>query len=88
LSAARRGPGNSEKKSSGSQFYVVQGKKMTDVELTQLEQNIQYQRKNQNLGIVLDMPECANVRQQVIDMQRANNTEWLRSFFENADTLI
>ncbi len=37
LSAARQGgPGNPEKKSSGSQFYVVTGKKYADAELTQM----------------------------------------------------
>jgi peptidyl-prolyl cis-trans isomerase B (cyclophilin B) len=88
LSAARRGPGNPEKKSNGSQFYIVQGNQMTGEELTQLEQNIRYQRKNQNLGIVLSKPECSDVRQQVVDMQRANNVDWLQSFFESCDTLI
>ena len=39
LSAARQGDGvNPQKKSSGSQFYVVQGKKATDQELQAMEQ--------------------------------------------------
>lgn len=38
LAAARRGgPSNPEKRSSGSQFYIVQGRKVTEVELTQFE---------------------------------------------------
>ena len=38
LAAARRGgPGNPEKRSSGSQFYIVQGRKVTEQELTQFE---------------------------------------------------
>ncbi len=38
LAAARQGdPVNPEKASSGSQFYIVQGKKYTDTELTNLE---------------------------------------------------
>ncbi len=38
LSAARQGDQvNPKKESSGSQFYVVQGKKYTDAELTQME---------------------------------------------------
>jgi cyclophilin family peptidyl-prolyl cis-trans isomerase len=42
LSAARTGDEiNPEKKSSGSQFYIVQGKKYTTKELDQLEQQIQ-----------------------------------------------
>ena len=50
FSAARLGDqANPAKASSGSQFYIVQGKKYTEEELTQLEQNIQYGRKNQYL---------------------------------------
>lgn len=33
LSAARRGPGNPNKESSGSQFYIVQGNKLDDAAL-------------------------------------------------------
>ena len=89
LSAARRpDSGNPEKKSSGSQFYVVQGKTMSAEEIAQMEQGVRYQRKNQNLGTVLRLPECADIREQVIDQQKANNVEWLQSFFENCDTLI
>ncbi len=38
LAAARTGPGNPEKKSSGSQFYVVQGGPVDDNRLNQFEQ--------------------------------------------------
>lgn len=41
LSAARQGDQvNPQKKSSGSQFYVVQGKKYSDAELTKMEQSM------------------------------------------------
>jgi len=46
LAAARTGgAGNPEKKSSNCQFYIVQGKAVTDAELDQLEQ-----RKNMKYG--------------------------------------
>lgn len=38
LAAARMGPGNPEKKSNGSQFYIVQGSPVTDQRLDQYEQ--------------------------------------------------
>ena len=38
LAAARTGSGNPEKKSSGSQFYVVQGTVQTDEQLDRMEQ--------------------------------------------------
>ncbi len=44
LSAARTGDQvNPEKRSSGSQFYIVQGKPSTDAELDQMEMNVSQQ---------------------------------------------
>jgi cyclophilin family peptidyl-prolyl cis-trans isomerase len=89
FSAARLGDtANPKKASSGSQFYIVQGKKYTDEELTQLEQSIQYNKKNTCLREVLFMPECESIREEVIAKQRAGDGAWLGSFFEHADTLI
>ncbi len=89
LSAARLGDQqNPTKASSGSQFYVVQGRKYQEAELTQLEQSIVYNRKNNALRTCLSMPEYAAVRQQVLDKQREGNTDWLNSFFVQSDTLI
>ncbi len=39
LAAARTGAGNPEKKSSGSQFYIVQGKPQTDAQLDNFERS-------------------------------------------------
>jgi len=89
LSAARLGDEqNPAKASSGSQFYVVQGRKYAGPELEQLAVNIQYGKKNQYLRQCLGMPQYANVRQLVIDKQQAQDGEWLNSFFENSDTLL
>lgn len=89
FSAARLGDtANPKKASSGSQFYIVQGKKYTDEELTQLEQSIQYNRKNTYLREILFMPEYEAVREEVVAKQRAGDGAWLGSFFEQADTLI
>ncbi|MFN3839795.1 MAG: peptidylprolyl isomerase [Cyclobacteriaceae bacterium] len=89
LSAARMGDQvNPTKASSGSQFYIVQGKRYTEDELIQQEQSINYQRKNMALREVLFMPEFATVKELVIQKQTAGDGEWLSSFFENADTLI
>ncbi|MDL5045069.1 peptidylprolyl isomerase [Oscillatoria amoena NRMC-F 0135] len=89
LSAARLGDQvNPTKASSGSQFYIVQGKRYTEDELIQQEQSIQYQRKNMVLREVLFMPEYATVKDMVMQKQTAGDGAWLSSFFENADTLI
>lgn len=89
LSAARM-PDNANptKASSGSQFYVVQGKVMTIEELKQLEENMHFQKKNMLLRECLGMPKYADVRQEVLTKQQAGDGEWLQSFFEKCDTLI
>ena len=51
LAAARTGPGNPEKKSSGSQFYIVQGNPLSDNQLNQFEKmkRITYTEAQRNL---------------------------------------
>lgn len=89
FSAARLGDQmNPAKASSGSQFYIVQGKKYTEEEITQLEQAMQYNKKNSALREVLGRPEYQAVKQTVVDKQREGNSAWLQAFFEQADTLI
>lgn len=89
LSAARLGDSqNPEKASSGSQFYVVQGKVYADEELNQLEVSMAYNKKNMALRQVLDMPEYQALRQEIIDKQRAGDGQWLNRFFLASDTLI
>jgi peptidyl-prolyl cis-trans isomerase B (cyclophilin B) len=79
---------NPTKASSGSQFYIVQGKKYSEEEITQLEEAMQYNKKNGALRDVLARPEYQSVRQTVMDKQREGDGPWLQSFFEQADTLI
>ena len=89
LSAARLGGGmNPTKASSGSQFYIVQGKKATEQELTQLEQQIKYNKRGENLRELLAMPKFESLRALVTKKQQEQDGFWLNSFFENADTLI
>ncbi len=89
LAAARLGDQvNPAKASSGSQFYIVQGRKFTHQELTELEQGINYQRKNNALREILFMPEYTSLRELVIKKQQEGDANWLNSFFEQSDTLI
>jgi peptidyl-prolyl cis-trans isomerase B (cyclophilin B) len=65
LAAARQGDQiNPEKKSSGSQFYIVQGRVWKEEELT-LDQNM----LNQGLGQLLQDPAYDSLRQQFISLQ-------------------
>ncbi len=89
LSAARLPDGaNPTKASSGSQFYIVQGKKYAIEELDQYEQTLQNQKKNQLLRGIIMMPKYQPLLTQIQERQQAQDGAWLNSFFEKSDTLI
>lgn len=78
LAAARQGDQmNPERRSSGSQFYIVQGEILTNQQLDMLEQNINQQRRNQLIMKYIQQPENANIRQKIDSLQRAGDTEGL-----------
>jgi peptidyl-prolyl cis-trans isomerase B (cyclophilin B) len=89
LSAARLGDQmNPTKASSGSQFYIVQGKKITAEEFDAMQQNINNTRKGIILRDILMLPQCAPIMQLVNEKQQGRDGAWLNEFFEKSDTLI
>lgn len=89
LSAARLGDQmNPTKASSGSQFYIVQGKRITAEELNQMELSNRNNRKATALREIIMMPKYESVRNLVNQKQQAQDFDWLNSFFEKSDTLI
>ncbi len=89
LAAARQGDQmNPEKKSSGSQFYIVQGQKMGGSELDQLAAGRVYQQKQAKVRELLSKKKYANLRNEVIEMQKNQDLEGLQNFMEEADSLI
>lgn len=89
LSAARLGDNmNPTKSSSGSQFYVVQGKKYTAEELDQMELSTRNNKKGMLLQGILMSGKYPEVMNQITEHQRAQDGAWLNAFFEKSDTLI
>lgn len=88
--AAARTPdgGNPTKASSGSQFYIVQGKKITIEELDQHAERIRNAKKIQLLRECVMMPKYQSVLTQIQEHQQAQDGAWLNSFFQESDTLI
>lgn len=88
--AAAREPDqiNPKKASSGSQFYIVEGRTFTDEELKQMEAGMTYNTKNNMLRACLNDPKYEDVKNAVMAAQRAGDSEWLNSFFEHSDTLL
>lgn len=89
LAAARTSDAvNPTKASSGSQFYIVQGKKYTLEELDQYEKNLRDTKKSQHLREIIMSPKYAVLLAQIQEHQRAQDGAWLNAFFEKSDTLI
>lgn len=78
LCAARQGDAvNPEKRSSGEQFYIVQGKTYTDEELNRLEQGRLMNAKNR-LGMKLFQPKQEEMRQYMATGQQAKADSLVR----------
>jgi peptidyl-prolyl cis-trans isomerase B (cyclophilin B) len=89
LAAARLGDNmNPTKASSGSQFYVVVGKKYTAEELNQVELGTRNNRKGMLLREILMSGKYPDLMNQITEHQRAQDGVWLNTFFETSDTLI
>lgn len=89
LAAARQGDQiNPERKSSGSQFYIVHGQKFEPGTMTQLSEGRKFQQKQGKVKELLSMKKYADLRAEVIEMQKAQDLEGLQAFMESADTLV
>lgn len=79
LCAARQGDAvNPEKRSSGEQFYIVQGKVYTDEELNRMEESKLINAKNK-LAMELFRPKQEEVRQYMLKKQQAKADSLLHS---------
>lgn len=87
LAAARQGDQvNPEKRSSGSQFYIVQGKTFTDDELETLEHQISQNKKGQAVGNYIK--NTPDVLKQFQEMQKNSEFEKMDSVIAVLETQI
>lgn len=78
LAAARRGgPSNPEKESSGSQFYIVEGKIQTRQELEQIRKSKFERAKFEEVKRLLNLPENKSDLDKVIDFQQKGDQKSL-----------
>jgi len=89
LSAARQGDNvNPAKRSSGSQFYLVQGKVYTPAMLTNQELRINQQKINQAIGVYLKKPENKIELDAVMYCQQARLTDSLNKIAARITPLV
>ncbi|MDD4849019.1 MAG: peptidylprolyl isomerase [Bacteroidales bacterium] len=83
LAAARMGDNvNPKKQSSGSQFYIVQGKTFTEQELNMMEQRQMQGTYNKVITNILDRPENAAKKKSIIEYQNSGNIEGIQSIIK------
>lgn len=79
LAAARQGDNvNPKKESSGSQFYLVQGKVATNQELDNIEARINQQRMQVIFNELMMKPEWNSFKQNFIRIQQSANQDSLQ----------
>jgi cyclophilin family peptidyl-prolyl cis-trans isomerase len=68
---------NPSKASSGCQFYIVQGKKFTDMDINTTESRMASQAKQAIFNATLNLPENEKIKQRFIMHQQARNSDSL-----------
>ncbi|HOU98701.1 MAG TPA: peptidylprolyl isomerase [Bacteroidales bacterium] len=88
LAAARESDQvNPTKASSGSQFYIVQGKVFTNDELNYLEQKINGTKKNQLLGQMMNTPEYSWLKTKLDSMIKSGNPNAVQDFINETSAI-
>ena len=89
LAAARMGDQvNPEKKSSGSQFYIVQGQKQSRNQLTQMEAKINQQQENALIGLFLKKVENAHYKETIQYCQQQRLNDSLNILYQEIKSLV
>ena len=89
LAAARQGDNvNPEKRSSGSQFYIVDGKVFNDNELNQIEQSITINLKREFFRNYLEDEENQALREKIDSLQKSNDSAGLQQLSIEINAMI
>lgn len=89
LSAARLGDqGNPQKRSSGSQFYIVQGQTIPLTAIDQMEQRTNQQQINALINKYLKDPENKEVYYLMDSLQRAQNFDAVNAKYREIELIV
>lgn len=89
LAAARQGDQvNPKKESSGSQFYIVQGRTFTEEELSTMVYNQKLTVLQTLFMRLLEKPEYSSLRQEMIALQDAGNYAEMQEKIMNSEDII
>ena len=86
LCAAREGDNvNPEKRSSGSQFYIVTGRTFNDGELDMMEKRINLQNKNNFIRDYINRPENKEIKNKIDSLQKIRNQKEINIFVKEVE---
>jgi peptidyl-prolyl cis-trans isomerase B (cyclophilin B) len=89
LSAARLGDDvNPEKKSSGCQFYIVQGRTFTEQDLISQESRINMQNRQSLFMKLIMLPENQNLKSRFVAAQTSQNKDSLIALSQIAEAMV
>lgn len=89
LAAARMGDQvNPNKESSGSQFYIVHGRTYTEEELNTMAYNQKLTVMQQLFMRMIEKPEYAELRQEMLELQQAGNYAEMQERIMNSEEEI
>jgi len=89
LAAARQGDRqNPQKKSSGSQFYIVQGEKVDSLALRQMEEKINFPKRRELVFAYVEKPENIKVKQKIDSLNRIRAGNELNQLFTEISQLL
>jgi len=89
IAAAREGDQvNPEKKSSGSQFYIVQGKVFTNDELDQIEAKINFPKRKQLVFDYIEKPENIAWKNKLDSLQKVRASMELNNTYNEIGKLV
>ncbi len=89
LAAARQGDDvNPDKLSSGCQFYIVQGKKFSDLDMVTVESRMLSQLKQSITWKYMSKPENSKLKERYIAHQQARNSDSLNTIIKQLQPMV
>ncbi len=86
LSAARLGDNvNPNKESSGCQFYVVQGQKISDEQINRIKQNQHQTNLGMAYRMLLSDPENKKLLERQNELKKQNDTKGMQDFLKEVE---
>jgi cyclophilin family peptidyl-prolyl cis-trans isomerase len=89
LAAARQGDDvNPDKLSSGCQFYIVQGKKFSAIDMVTVESRMLSQLKQSIIWKYMSKPENSKLKEQYTAHQQARNSDSLNAIIKQLQPMV